>query len=203
MRSSHDDYRGSGLNEIRTPRSKQDFSTYLSLFQLTPREGVEHGRGGRPGEVGNRKSVRFRLQFELLHAQLQSSILVLELLVPELILLHPRELVLQQFYVLHRGFEDRTFVRPDVPDNFVIPVTEVRKTPTLYLRCTLTAVIFRQTFLTKSINAIFNFTYYTRNNIEILFFAIVNFFTSSLSAMIKSWWYNYMILYDHVFSRLS
>lgn len=53
-------------NEIRI-QPGQDFSTYLSLLEFTPREAVKHGRGGRPGEVGNRKSVRFCLQFELLH----------------------------------------------------------------------------------------------------------------------------------------
>lgn len=54
--------RGSECNEIRTRQPGQDFFwTYLSLLELTPREGVEHGRGRRPGEVGNRKSVRLRL----------------------------------------------------------------------------------------------------------------------------------------------
>jgi len=77
--------------------------TYFSLLELIPREGVEHCDGsGRPVEVGYRKSVRLRLQLELLHAQEQPAILVLQLLVPELVLLHPRQLVLQQFYVLHR-----------------------------------------------------------------------------------------------------
>lgn len=94
---------------------------YLPLLQLAPREGVEHGRGRRrPVEVGHRKPVRLRLQLELLHAQQQPAILVLQLLVPQLVLLHPRELVLQQLYVLHRGLEDRALVRPDVPHDLVV-----------------------------------------------------------------------------------
>lgn len=100
---------------------------YLPLLEFTPREAVEHSHGSRgPVEVRDRKSVRLRLQLELLHAQEQPSVLVLQLLVPELILLHPRELVLQQLYVLHRGLEDRALVRPDVPDDLVVSATRRR-----------------------------------------------------------------------------
>lgn len=74
---------------------------------------------------------------------------------PELVLLHPRELVLQQLYVLYRGLEDCTLVRPNVPDNLVISVTEARETPTaLHLRYNLTAVTFVQVFYEKSVNVI-------------------------------------------------
>lgn len=76
------------------PDREEGLYTYLSLLELTPREGVEQGGSGRPAEVGNRKTVRLRLQLELLHAQEQPAILVLQLLVPELVLLHPREFVL-------------------------------------------------------------------------------------------------------------
>jgi len=102
----------------------EELYTYLSLLEFTPREGVKHSGSGRPVEVGNRKTVRLHLQLELLHAQEQLAILVLQLFMPELVLLHPCELVLQQFYILHRRFENRTLVRPDVPNNLVIPAKE-------------------------------------------------------------------------------
>lgn len=102
-------------------------STYLSLLEFTPREGVKHGGSRCPVEVGNRKTVRLRLQLEFLYAQEQPAILMLQLFMPELVLLHPCEFVLQQFYVLHRRLENRTLVRPDIPNDLVISAKQRTK----------------------------------------------------------------------------
>lgn len=109
---------------LLSPSASSDSQAYLSVLVPALDVRVEQARRGRgPTEVRGRQPVRFGLQLQLLDAQQEPAILMLELFVPELALLHARQLVLQELYVLDRGLEDRALVRPHVTDYLVVAAT--------------------------------------------------------------------------------